>query len=174
MATAWRLRTGGLDDLDLLEPLWVAVHHRHCASMPELAPYVDDAQTWRARRKLYEELVTKPDTLLLLALVDDEPIGYGLTHVMDVADSWIEDTWKTGDRIGEIESLSVLPAYRGSGLGSELLERLEGHLRECGVDDLILGALAGNADAIRLYERRGYRPTWLYLSKFAGREPKSR
>ena len=32
------------------------------------------------------------------------------------------------------------------------------HLRELGVDDLILGALAGNADAIRLYERRGYRP----------------
>ena len=26
-----------------------------------------------------------------------------------------------------------------------------------------------NADAIRLYERRGYRPTWLYLSKFEGR-----
>ena len=118
--------------------------------------------------------MTKPDTLLLLALVDDEPIGYGLTHVMPVADSWIEDTWKTGERIGEIESLSVLPAYRGSGLGSELLERLEAHLHECGVDDLILGALAGNADAIRLYERRGYRPTWLYLSKVAGREPKSR
>lgn len=174
MATAWRLRTGGVDDLDLLEPLWVVVHHRHCESMPELAPYVDDAETWRARRKLYEELLTKPDTLLLLALVDDEPIGYGLTHVMGVVDSWIEDTWKTGGRIGEIESLSVLPAYRGSGLGSELLERLEAHLHERGVDDLILGALAGNADAIRLYERRGYRPTWLYLSKFAEREPNSR
>lgn len=174
MAAAWQLRTGGVDDLDLLEPLWVAVHHRHCESMPELAPYVDDAETWRARRKLYEELLTKPDTLLLLALVDDEPIGYGLTRVMGVADSWIEDTWKTGDRIGEIESLSVLPAYRGSGLGSELLEQLEAHLHERGVDDLILGALAGNADAIRLYERRGYRPTWLYLSKFAEREPNSR
>lgn len=174
MATAWQLRNGGVDDLDLLEPLWVAVHHRHCESMPELAPYVDDAETWRARRKLYEELLTKPDTLLLLALVDDEPIGYGLTRVMGVADSWIEDTWKTGDRIGEIESLSVLPAYRGSGLGSELLEQLEAHLHERGVDDLILGALAGNADAIRLYERRGYRPTWLYLSKFAEREPNSR
>ena len=63
----------------------------------------------------------------------------------------------------------MLPEYRGGGLGSELLERLETHLHERGVDDLILGALAGNDDAIRLYERRGYRPTWLYLSKFAGR-----
>ena len=174
MAPAWRLRTGSAEDLDLIEPLWVAVHHRHIESMPELAPYVSDSETWRARRTLYEDLLTKPDTLLLLAVVDDKPIGYGLTHVMPVADSWIEDTWTTGDRIGEIESLSVLPSYRGSGLGSELLDRLESHLHERGVDDLILGALAGNSDAIRLYERRGYQPTWLYLSKFAGRPRSSR
>jgi hypothetical protein len=38
------------------------------------------------------------------------------------------------------------------------------------VEELILGALAGNHDAIRLYERRGYRPTWLYLSRFQGRQ----
>jgi ribosomal protein S18 acetylase RimI-like enzyme len=33
----------------------------------------------------------------------------------------------------------------------------------------VLGVLPGNVDAIRLYERRGFRPTWLYLSRFAGR-----
>ncbi len=174
MATAWRVRVGSADDLHLLEPLWVAVHHRHVQSMPELAPYVDDAETWRARRSLYRGLLAKPDTLLLLALVDDTAVGYGLTHVMPVADSWIEDTWMTGERIGEIESLSVLPEYRGGGLGSELLERLETHLADLGVDDVILGALAGNDHAIRLYERRGYRPTWLYLSKFAGRDRRCR
>ena len=63
----------------------------------------------------------------------------------------------------------MAPAYRGSGLGSQLLDRLEAHLRERGATDLVLGALPGNSDAIRLYERRGYRPTWLYLSKFDGR-----
>ncbi len=174
MATTWQVRTGTVADLDRVAPLWVAVHHRHIQCMPELAPYVDDAETWRARRSLYEVLLAKPDTLMLLALVDDTAVGYGLTHVVPVAESWIEDTWTTGDRIGEIESLSVLPEYRGTGLGSELLERLETHLSEVGVADVILGALAGNDDAIRLYERRGYRPTWLYLSKFAGRERKSR
>ena len=174
MAAEWRIRVGGANDLELVEPLWVAVHHRHVESMPELAPYVDDAETWRARRELYEELLGKPDTLLLLATVDEVAIGYGLTHVMPVAGSWIEDTWRTGDRIGEIESLSVLPTYRGTGLGSALLERLEAHLRDLGVEDMMLGALAGNDDAIRLYERRGYRPTWLYLTKLAGRDDTSR
>ena len=118
---------------------------------------------------MYEELLAKRDTLLLLASVDDAVIGYGLAHVMPVDDSWISDTWITGKRIGEIESLSVLPEYRGSGLGSVLLDRLEQHLHDIGVNDLILGALPGNSDAIRLYQRRGYQPTWLYLSRFDGR-----
>ena len=169
VTTEWQVRAGSAEDLDVVGPLWVAVHHRHTETMPHLAPYVSDDQTWRARRTLYEELLAKPDTLLLLAFVGDAAVGYGLAHVMPVANSWIADTWATGPCIGEIESLSVLPQYRGSGLGSELLDRLEQHLNGIGVDDLILGALPGNTDAIRLYERRGYQPTWLYLSRFDGR-----
>jgi ribosomal protein S18 acetylase RimI-like enzyme len=170
VTTEWRLRTGSAEDLDLVEPLWVAVHHRHAETMPELAPYVSDDETWRIRRKLYEEVLAKPDTLLLVALVGDTAVGYGLAHVLPVDATWIPDTWATGSRIGEIESLSVLPQYRGSGLGSELLSRLEQHLTAQGVDDFMLGVLAGNRDAIRLYERRGYRPTWLYMTRFEGRQ----
>ena len=137
--------------------------------MPQLAPYVSDDETWRLRRALYEELVAKPDTLLLLAFSGDAAVGYELGHVLAVDETWIPDTWVTGSRIGEIESLSVLPQYRGSGLGSELIDRLERRLRATGVEDLILGALPGNTDAIRLYERRGYQPTWLHLTRLTGR-----
>jgi ribosomal protein S18 acetylase RimI-like enzyme len=167
--TDLQVRTGGAADLDLVGPLWVAVHHQHAETMPQLAPYVSDDETWRVRRGLYEELLAKPDTLLLLAFDGDTTAGYGMAHVMSLEDSWIPDTWVTGPRIGEIESLSVLPEYRGSGLGSLFLGRLEQHLRDVGCKDLILGALPGNTDAIRLYERRGYQPTWLYLSRFEGR-----
>jgi ribosomal protein S18 acetylase RimI-like enzyme len=169
MTTQWQVRTGNAADLDLVRPLWVAVHRQHADTMPQLAPYVSDDETWHVRRGLYQELLAKPDTLLTVAFVGETAVGYGLAHVMPVNDSWIADTWVTGQRIGEIESLSVLPQYRGSGLGSELLDRLEQHLHALGVQDLILGALPGNTDAIRLYERRGYRPTWLYLSQFGGR-----
>jgi ribosomal protein S18 acetylase RimI-like enzyme len=165
----WQVRRGGADDLDSLAPLWIAVHHHHVESMPELAPYVSDDQTWRERRGLYAQLLGKPDTLLLVATAGEAVVGYGLAHVLAVADTWIPDTWRTGERIGEIESLSVLPAHRGSGLGSELLSLLEAHLRAQGATDLVLGALPGNTDALRLYQRLGYRPTWLYLSKFDGR-----
>jgi GNAT superfamily N-acetyltransferase len=169
VVTQWRVLPAGVCELHLVEPLWVAVHHRHAESMPQLGPYVSDAQTWSVRRAMYEELLDKPDTLLLMAFVGETAVGYGLAHMLAVDDTWIPDTWQTGSRIGEIESLSVVQHMRGSGLGSELLTRLEDHLLALGVNDVILGALPGNSDAIRLYERRGYQATWLYLSRFQGR-----
>jgi ribosomal protein S18 acetylase RimI-like enzyme len=170
MTDAPELRVANAADLHLVEPLWIAVHHRHAETMPELAPFVGDDESWAVRKALYEELLAKPNTLLLLAFDWSAAIGYGLAHVMAVEDSWVPDTWQTGRRIGEVESLSVLPEYRGSGVGSALLDRLEAHLRARGARDLILGVLPGNDDAIRLYQRRGYRPTWLYLSRFEGRD----
>jgi ribosomal protein S18 acetylase RimI-like enzyme len=163
------LRRGSAADLAALEPLWVGVHHRHAEAMPELAPYVDDRQTWAARSALYAELLGKPDTILLLATADGELVGYGLAHVMPARDTWVADTWQTGDRIGEIESLAVLPSHRGHGIGTQLLTGLESELQAIGVRDLIIGVLPGNEAAIRLYQRHGFRPTWSYLSRFTGR-----
>jgi ribosomal protein S18 acetylase RimI-like enzyme len=156
---------GSPADLPRLEPLWVAVHHRHAASMPELAPYVSDAETWAARSALYAELLAKPDTVLVLARAREALVGYGLAHVMPVGETWLADTWRTGARVGEIESVSVAPEHRGRGIGTRLLDALEERLAADGVHDLVLGVLPGNTAARRLYERRGYAPTWLYLSR---------
>jgi ribosomal protein S18 acetylase RimI-like enzyme len=164
-----RIVKGSASDVPSLEPLWVAVHRAHVASMPELAPYVSDAETWAERRALYEQAFAKPDTVLLLAFEGDALIGYALAHVLAVEETWIPDTWRTGPRIAEVESLSVLPEYRGQGVGTALMDELDGEIAALGVDDVIVGALAGNEDALRLYRRRGFRPTWLYLSRFAGR-----
>ena len=81
-------------------------------------------------------------------------------------DSWTPDTWSTGERIAEIESLGVLPAQRGSRhrLGAD--GRGDAELKSLGVDDVIVGVLPGNAGALELYRRRGFRPTWLYMSRF--------
>jgi ribosomal protein S18 acetylase RimI-like enzyme len=166
---ALRIVKGSAQDVPALEPLWVAVHHVHQASMPELAPYVSDAETWAELRRHYEHLFEKPDTQLLLAFDGDELIGYALTHVLPVEETFIPDTWRTGERIGELESLSVLPSHRGQGIGTALLDAVDDAFEARGIRDVIVGALAGNVDALRLYERRGFRPTWLYLSRFDGR-----
>ena len=94
---------GSADDIDALEPLWIAVHHAHQAAMPELAPYVDDAETWREHRPLYESLFEQPDTFLFLARIDGELVGYALGCVAPAAEGWAADTWRVGDQIGELE-----------------------------------------------------------------------
>jgi ribosomal protein S18 acetylase RimI-like enzyme len=164
-----RIVEGSAKDIPALEPLWVAVHHVHQASMPELAPYVSDAETWAERRALYESVFEKPDTVLLLAWDGDELVGYALSHVLALEETWIGDTWRTGPRVAELESLAVRESHRGRGIGSSLLDRIDEALEAQGIRDVFVGALAGNDGALRLYERRGFRPTWLYMSRFEGR-----
>jgi ribosomal protein S18 acetylase RimI-like enzyme len=166
---ALRIVKGSAGDVPKLEPLWVAVHHVHQESMPELAPYVSDAETWAELSRHYEHLFEKPETELLLAFDGDELVGYALTHVLPVEETFIPDTWRTGERIGELESLSVLPSHRGEGIGGALLDAVDDAFERRGIRDVIVGALPGNVGALRLYERRGFRPTWLYLSRFEGR-----
>jgi ribosomal protein S18 acetylase RimI-like enzyme len=139
--------------------------------MPGLAPYVSDEVSWERRVALYRMLFDRHAPRLLIANVDSAAVGYGLAYTMRAQDSWLGDTWKTGDVVGEIESLAVRPDHRGKGIGSRLLKALHAHLLELGVRDIVLGVLPGNQDAIRLYERHGYAPTWLYLSRLEGREP---
>jgi ribosomal protein S18 acetylase RimI-like enzyme len=160
---------GGPDDIDSLEPLWVAVHHAHQTAMPELAPYVDDEETWREHRPLYVTLFRQPDTFLFLARSNGDLVGYALGCVAAAAEGWAADTWRVGDRIGELESLSVLPDHRGEGIGSKLLDAVDEEFARLGVDDVVIGALPGNTGALKLYERRGFKPTWIYLSRFAAR-----
>ena len=85
------------------------------------------------------------------------------------SETLLPDTWETGERVAEIESLSVAPAARGAGIGSALLDRIDAELEAEGVRDVLIGALVTNAGAIRLYERRGFRPAWLYMFRLGGR-----
>jgi ribosomal protein S18 acetylase RimI-like enzyme len=106
---------------------------------------------------------------LLLATHGDTLVGYALVHMIAASDTWTGDTWVTGDTIAELESIAVDPDRRGAGIGTNLLDAVDAELEARGIHDVIIGALPGNEGALRLYERRGFRPTWLYLSRFQGR-----
>lgn len=57
----------------------------------------------------------------------------------------------------DLLDLAVLPAARGNGLGTLLLQAVKGWAKAYGADYLELGALSNNQEAIRLYEREGFR-----------------
>ncbi len=63
----------------------------------------------------------------------------------------------------------MAPDARGTGIGSALLDHVDEELRSAAIDDVLVGAFVSNTDAIRLYERRGFRPAWMYLQRLSGR-----
>jgi ribosomal protein S18 acetylase RimI-like enzyme len=82
--------------------------------------------------------------------------------------SGTEATLEVGDRVGELESLVVLPEDRGNGLGGRLMDAVFEELRRLGAEEITIAVMEGNDDAARFYERRGLVP---YLRLTIGRVP---
>jgi GNAT superfamily N-acetyltransferase len=160
---------GGHQDVERLQPLWLALHHLHRQVDPGLAPHVDDETSWSRRQALYEHCLQSPDALLLLLRRDGDLIGYALVAVEpDGAVLW-SDTWQVGEKVAELETIFVVPEERGHGLGSLLLDVVDAELEARGIRDLAIGAVPGNTAALRLYERRGFLPAWTIVTRFATR-----
>ena len=92
---------------------------------------------------------------------EGQPVGYALCHIREGAD----DTWDTGDRIGEIETLVLSPDARGDGVGTALMDAAEAELGRRGAATTVTAVLEGNDRALDFYLRRGMKPTVTYLMK---------
>jgi ribosomal protein S18 acetylase RimI-like enzyme len=76
-----------------------------------------------------------------------------------------DDTWDVGDRYAELWTLVVDVARRGEGIGSALLDEVDARLERAGDEGLEIGVVAGNEGALRLYERRGLKPSLVQLMR---------
>jgi ribosomal protein S18 acetylase RimI-like enzyme len=157
------IAAAGAERIDELEPLWLALHRHHRAV--SAAPVVeDDDASWARRRAWYLEMLAGGEDVVLIAERDGRAVGYAFLHMHHGPD----DTWPVGERWGEVVSLSVSPEERGAGVGTALLDAVDAELAARGVADLRVAVMAGNAAALRLYERRGLRPAELVLFRFGG------
>jgi GNAT superfamily N-acetyltransferase len=141
-------------ELDAVEPLWDALQAHHTAISPDLGkstPSREPADAWRIRRSKYERWLRDPDTFLVLAEAAGEPVGYAFVTVGPGYASW-----RTGQRLAELETLSVLPEHRGNGVGSALLDAVWSRLAELGVEDMAITTTTTNVDSHRFYEREGF------------------
>ncbi len=151
----------GADCIDLLEPLWLHLFDHHRSVGDAGIRVVEREQSWPRRRRLYHELFTEPDTFVVLAERSDQPIGYALCHLRHGAD----DTWDTGDVLGEVETLVLSADARGEGVGTALMDAAEAELGRRGAVDIITAVLEGNDRARDFYLQRGMKPTVTYLMK---------
>jgi ribosomal protein S18 acetylase RimI-like enzyme len=150
------IRRAGADAIAMLQPLWTSLHDHHLSIAPhlqELGPPRPAEQSWAVRAALYEQWLAEPDAFVILAETDRTPVGYALVHLRGE-----EESWQTGPRIAELESLAVLPGHRAHGIGGQLIEAVYAELTRLGVDQLGVSVISTNTAAIRFYERLGLLP----------------
>lgn len=160
-------------ELDALEPIWNALQVHHEKITPELGPSTpkrtaEDA--WRIRRSKYERWLDDPNTFFVVAEIYDEPVGYAFVTVgLPYA------SWAAGERLAELETLSVLPERRSEGVGAALLGAVWKRLAELDVEDMQITTTVTNVDAQRFYEREGFgRRFAVYYGKTPDHEPRDR
>jgi ribosomal protein S18 acetylase RimI-like enzyme len=166
-----RLELAGVDRVDEVRELWLELHRHHRAVVGTLPLVADDELSWQRRRALYVKQLSSDAGFLVLAIDAGAVVGYALVRIEDGPD----DTFPVGDRYAELYSLSVAPDRRGGGIGTQLLDFVDDELARRSIYDLKIAVMAGNADALRLYERRGLRSAELVLWRFGfGRAQGSR
>lgn len=161
---ATTIERGGLGDIDALRDLWLELHHHHARVGPQSGEFTDDETSWRIRSSSYREWLAKPGSFVLLARTAGRLVGYALVHVMESGPE-LRDSWEVPDTIAEIETVVVTADARGAGLGSRMLDAVDAELDRLGIDGVVVGVVPGNDGAQRLYERRGFNPQWLQLSR---------
>jgi RimJ/RimL family protein N-acetyltransferase len=153
-------------ELGQLEPLWNALQHHHVEVTPDLGPRTrerSDQEAWRIRRAKYERWLSDPDTFFIVATVGGEPAGYAFVTVgMPYA------SWDAGERLADLETLSILPGHRGAGIGTALIDAVWNRLAELGVADMQIVTTSTNVGAKRFYERHGFSHR---LDVYCGKRP---
>jgi ribosomal protein S18 acetylase RimI-like enzyme len=151
-AAAVSVERSGVTALEELRPLWQALLERH-AEVWSVLPQRAAGDSWTRRKQQYEGWLADEDSFVLVAREGGVPLGYILVHVGEG-----DETYLTGERLAEIETLVVAAGERDAGVGGLLFDAAMQELGRIGVDDLLVGHMDGNEAARRFYERRGFTP----------------
>ena len=156
----------GAEAIPVLGPLWKSLHDHRVEVAPhlrELGPVRDAQHSWRLRAALYQEWLAEPDAFVSLAEHDQTAVGYALVRMHGP-----DESWQTGSRIAELETMAILPGHRGLGIGTLLIGAVYEELRRIGVQQLGVSVLSTNKDAIRFYQRLSLLP---YCVSYLGNIP---
>ena len=147
-----------IERLDEVEPVWRTLHDHHVSLEHDRHARIRDArQTWELRREDFRHQLATPDAFLVIAEdAATQPAsvaGFAVVHLRD------NDNWRVhGPRYAVLETLAVLPEYRGRRIGHRLMEAIYERMRALGVPELNIVVVERNDDAKRFYEREGFLP----------------
>jgi ribosomal protein S18 acetylase RimI-like enzyme len=99
------------------------------------------------------------NAVVLVAETKGETIGYAYGEIEGY------DYMSLRGPAGVLNDLIVDPAHRGRGVGRLLLDEIISRLKSRGVPRIVLSTAAKNKAAQRLFERSGFRPTMIEMTR---------
>jgi ribosomal protein S18 acetylase RimI-like enzyme len=114
-----------------------------------------------ARRILHR--VPRNNGMIYVAESDSEVVGVVVGTIL--AQSGEDMLEHVPSKFGEVLELVVSEGYRDKGIGTRLMNELEGYFEEKNCNIAGVGVLAPNDDAHRLYNKLGYVDRSFYMTK---------
>jgi GNAT superfamily N-acetyltransferase len=105
-------------------------------------------------------LLSEPGAEAFVATLDGAASGVIAVHP--------DADYFTGHPRAYVDILVVAPEAEGEGVGSALMRHAEQWARDHGCKEVVLDVFAGNRGAQAFYERNGYRPDHIRMTKSLG------
>jgi ribosomal protein S18 acetylase RimI-like enzyme len=141
--------------------------------MNELLDYIASVDNRKRLRRMPEfgkthtrrliRRVAKENGMICVAESDSKPIGVVVGTI--VKQSKEDKLEHIPSKFGEVLELVVTAKYRGKGVGTMLMNKLEEYFKERGCDIMGVGVFALNKNAHRLYYKLGYEDRSYYMTK---------
>jgi GNAT superfamily N-acetyltransferase len=156
--SAIAIAEAGAERVGELAPLWADMHAHHAAMADAVAPVRALADSWPRRRREYVRWLASGQARLLIAERAGRPVGYLVLRFESGA-----STWDIGERVAEVESLSVAAGERGGGVGGRLMAAARSLATSLGAARLLVSVVHANEPALRFYRREGFAPFYVTL-----------
>lgn len=130
---------------------------------PEDCRRLEPDQVWLALEETHDILRARPGNAIFVAEVGDERAGL----------LWFGPNRNlvTGEEEGWIYNVTVLSAYRGRGIGRQLMHHAEAYAREQGYAVIGLMVAVHNSVARELYRRLDYQDSNILMRKQLSPDP---
>jgi GNAT superfamily N-acetyltransferase len=149
MQSEYSLIEGGPELLDRVEPLWLQLRRHHADLAPIWQPGLMATGFEDRRAKLLSK--ANQGMLVLLASMRGSNVGYCVSTIDDAS--------------GEVDSVFVIPASRGHGIGHAMMSRSLVWFEEKAVHSIAVDIISGNNAAEQFYARYGFRLRTLRMLK---------
>lgn len=124
-----------------LAPLWLALFDHHIEIGSAGLETIERHRSWPLRAAHYRHLFeSQPFAAIWTAQREGQVLGYALAYE-DLVD---------GRRAMVLETLSVLPAGRGQGIGTRLMSTVDAQAHQLGIEVAVIDVMGGNARAREL------------------------